>query len=156
MCAPAKYKLSRDGVPRTSEMRHPSGLMGLCGAVCMDACMITRAWKAAPQCMCSHFCTSWTCHLQTLASVYVIVLNDDQWILWMSFECWYCFLCGIASNSLLLISTETLWMRPGSHLFSIKTAERVLHHCNYDLLSVYMGSLVLTHATPRWVELSDK
>lgn len=68
-----------------------------CVAVCMDACMITQAWKAAPQCICLHFCTSWTCHLQTLASVYVIMLNDDEWILWMSFEYRYCFLCGIAA-----------------------------------------------------------
>lgn len=35
--------------------------------------------------------------------------------------------------------------RPGSHLFSIKRAERVLHHCNYDLLYDYMGALVLTY-----------
>lgn len=46
---------------------------------------------------------------------------------------------------------------PGSHLFSIRRAEWVLHHCNYDLLSIYVGLLVLSHVwhPGGWCERTD-
>lgn len=49
-----------------------------------------------------------------------------------------------SEDSFLLTGAETLGLRPGSHLFSIKTDERLLHHCNYDLLFLYIGVFVLT------------
>lgn len=46
-------------------------------------------------------------------------------------------------DSLPLTGAETLGLLPGFHLFSIKTDERLLHHCNYDLLVLYIGLFVL-------------
>lgn len=39
MCASAKYRLSRDGVLWTPEIRDSSGVMGVCFSVCVDAGM---------------------------------------------------------------------------------------------------------------------
>lgn len=61
-----------------------------------------------------------------------------------------------SEDSLVLISNGGTGDRPGPHLLSIKRAERPLHHCNCDLLSVYMVALVLTYVSPMWVDLSDK
>lgn len=145
MCASAKYRLSREVVLQTSEMRDPSGLTGGCVSFCVDVCkQMPQAWKttSAPKCICGHIYTSCTCYLETLASV--LLFNCDAWILWTTSECCYCFSVGLQATHQYGDNGD----RPGSHLFPIKRAERVLHHCNYDLLYVYMGSFWHMCKTP--------